>query len=107
MCRIRCQVRARHARDLHTEPMVIHASIRRGSKTQSSPCLIGAKLLGFRVLVGRDIRSLVIREGNLTDETASTRPELECEQIDVTPTISEEMRVTTLESTNSEGRDYD
>jgi hypothetical protein len=107
MCRLPRQFRARRARNFHTEPMIFHSSIRRGSETQSTPCLIGAKLLRFRVLVDGDIRSLVIREGYLTDKTAATRSELECEQIDVTSTISEEMRVTTLESTNSEVRDYD
>jgi hypothetical protein len=49
----------------------------------------------------------MIREGYLTDETAATRPELKSEQIDVATAISEEVRETTLESTNSEVRDYD
>ena len=107
MCRPGRQVRARRASIVHTEPMIIHSSVWCGSEAQSNPCLIGTKLLGFRVLVDGDIRSLLIREGYLTDKTAANRPELESDQVNVAATISEEMRVATLESTNSEVRDYD
>lgn len=107
MCRLRRQFRAWSASILRTEPMIIHSSVWHGSETQSSPCLIGAKPLGFCVPVDGDIRSFLIREGYFTDKTAAARPELESEQINVAATLSEEMRIGSLESTNSEVRDYD
>jgi hypothetical protein len=49
----------------------------------------------------------LVREGDFTDKTTATRPELESKQIDVIAAISEEIWVTTLEAANSEVSDYD